>query len=167
MTAVTDCAQILLPTNLLPLAALGLLAGQSADRAFSGTLLLFAAGLMVGAIAIAFAVRDPPASIALLALAAIAGLLVAVGRPPLPAIRLALAFGSGAALMLNVPPQAATISVAIAAQLGTGLAALAALGLVGLLTMDETRNWQRIAVRILGSWIAASAILTLALRLVR
>jgi hypothetical protein len=30
-----------------------------------------------------------------------------------------------------------------------------------------TRAWQQIGVRILGSWIAASAILVLALRLVR
>ena len=33
--------------------------------------------------------------------------------------------------------------------------------------MNATRPWQRIGVRIVGSWIAASAILVLALRLAR
>jgi hypothetical protein len=30
-----------------------------------------------------------------------------------------------------------------------------------------TRNWQRMAARVFGSWIAASAVLVLALRFVR
>jgi hypothetical protein len=35
------------------------------------------------------------------------------------------------------------------------------------LTARSRRDWQRIGVRIAGSWIAASAILVLALRLAR
>ena len=41
------------------------------------------------------------------------------------------------------------------------------LALVAAIAMHATRPWQRIGVRIVGSWIAASAILVLALRLAR
>ena len=39
--------------------------------------------------------------------------------------------------------------------------------LVIFISMHSKRSWQRIGVRIVGSWIAASAILVLALRLAR
>lgn len=41
------------------------------------------------------------------------------------------------------------------------------LALVIAIATQATRPWQRIGIRIAGSWIAASAILVLALRLVR
>jgi urease accessory protein len=100
-------------------------------------------------------------------LAAIAGLIVAIGRPLPQVIQIALAFAIGVALALNAPPQAITIPAAIAAQITTGIAALAALGLVALVTSKAENGWQRIGIRIVGSWIAASAILVLALRLAR
>jgi len=116
---------------------------------------------------LAAAVREMPSGLALLAIAAIAGLIV-VTTIPLPT-RLGdlLAFTAGAALALNSPPQAISIPSAIVMQLGTGIAALATLALVGFIANKAERPWQRIAVRILGSWIAASAILVLALRLTR
>ena len=48
---------------------------------------------------------------------------------------------------------------------GTMITAAVTLILVAAITADRTRDWQRIGIRILGSWIAASAILVLALRL--
>ena len=102
--------------------------------------------------------RDPPAAPCLLALAAIAG-LIAVVAPPMPAIlKHALALAAGGALALNSPPQAISISAAVATQLGTGFAALAGLTLVAFIAMKAERPWQRIGIRIAGSWIAASAI---------
>jgi hypothetical protein len=50
---------------------------------------------------------------------------------------------------------------------GTGLGACFALAVVVVCTSRLTREWQRIGVRILGSWMAASAILVLALRFAR
>jgi urease accessory protein len=165
MSAVVDgAAQLLLPNNLLALVVLGLLAGQNAARL---PLAVFAVGLMIGALLIAFALRDPPAAIALLALAAIAGLIVAIGRPLRQIIIHPLAFATGIALALNMPPQAVTIPGAIAAQLGTAIAAIAAIGLVAFVAAKAENDWQRISVRIVGSWIAASAILVIALRLAR
>ena len=55
----------------------------------------------------------------------------------------------------------------MAALLGTGLAAGLALTIVVMATNCLTRGWQRIGVRIVGSWIAASAVLVLALRFSR
>ena len=160
-------AQIVVPTNLLALAALGLLSGQNAARMPRATLTAFALGLFAGSVLLALALRDPPAALCLLALAAIAGLSAAVARPIPAILKCALAFATGAALALNSPPQAISISGAMATQLGTGLAALAGLTLVAFIAMKAECPWQRIGIRIVGSWIAASAILVLALRLVR
>ena len=165
MSAVLDGAvQILLPPNLLGLAALGLLVGRNAARQ---SFVIFAVGLVIGALLIAFALLDPPVPTALLTLAAIAGLIVAIARPLPPLIEHTLSFATGIALALNAPPQAVTIPAAISAQLGSGIAALAATGLVALVASKAEKGWQRIGIRIAGSWIAASAILVIALRLAR
>jgi hypothetical protein len=159
--------QFFTPTHLLAVVALGLLLEQRATRGCGFALAAFALGLVLGSIVLAAAVREMPSGLALLAIAAIAGLIV-VTTIPLPT-RLGdlLAFTAGAALALNSPPQAISIPPAIVMQLGTGIAALATLALVGFIANKAERPWQRIAVRILGSWIAASAILVLALRLTR
>jgi len=168
MTAVLDgAAQILLPTNLLALVALGLLTSQNARQDPFVTLALFTAGLVTGALLIALALRDPPAAITLLVLAAITGVIVAMGRLLPLIIQIALAFAMGVSIALNAPPQAVTISAAIAAQLGSGIAGLAATGLVALVASKAEDGWQRIGVRVVASWIAASAILVIALRLAR
>jgi hypothetical protein len=74
---------------------------------------------------------------------------------------------AGLALGLDSPPQAISIADATTALIGTGLAACLALAIVVTVTSRLTRGWQRIGPRILGSWIAASAILVLALRFSR
>jgi hypothetical protein len=168
MTSLTGAlAQFFTPTHLLAVVALALLAGQHAKRMPVVTLAAFALGLAIGSIIIATAVRETPAALALLALAAFAGIIVVVALPtPTPAVYL-LAFAAGAALALDSPPQALTIPAAISAQVGTGVVALATLALVIGIAMHADRPWQRIGVRIVASWIAASAILVLALRLAR
>jgi hypothetical protein len=78
-----------------------------------------------------------------------------------------LAFATGVALALDTPPRAIGIAAAIASQIGTGAAAIAALVLVTSIAKGADRPWQRIGLRVACSWIAASAILVLALRLMR
>jgi urease accessory protein len=160
-------AQIVAPTNLLALVALGLLCGQNAARLPSVTLTAFALGLLAGSGLLALALRDPPAALCLLALSAVTGIIAAIARPVPAILKHALAFATGTALALNAPPQAISIPAAVARQLGTGVAALVALTLIAFLAMKVERAWQRIGLRIAGSWIAASAILVLTLRLVR
>ena len=168
MSALLDGFTLALqPTNLLALMALGLLAGRQGTRACIASGLLFAFGLLIGAIAIALALRDPPAAIALLAIAALAGVVVAAAwRPPL-LVTGALTFAGGAALTLNAPPQAIMLGAAMASQLATGLGAVIAFTLVALIASQARARWHHVALRIVASWIAASAILALALRLAR
>lgn len=168
MSALADgAALVLLPTNLLALVALGLLVGRQARRVRLVATVLFALGLVTGALAIAAAVRDPPAAIVLLAVAASAGIIVATAwQPPLSASAL-LAFVGGAALALNAPPQAITLADAMASQLATGLGAVIAFVVVSMLAAAARQPWHAIALRIVASWIAASAILVLALAFAR
>ena len=157
--------QALQPTHLLAIAGLGLLTGQGGRSRFA--LVALTLGLLVGAYALTFALRDPPAALVLLGIAAASGLLVAAAWP-LPVLTAALfAFAAGTALSLNAPPQAITLHGALASQAGTILAALALFAVVAFIAARAREPWQRIGVRIVGSWIAASAILVLTLRLTR
>jgi urease accessory protein len=155
--------QFFLPTHLLAVGALGLAVGQ-ARRAV--LLVPFAFGLVAGALVIAAAVRETPAATALLVIAALAGALVVLAWTS-PLLGTGLAFAAGGAIALNSPPHALTIPAAIAMQLGAGVAALGTVALVAFVASRAARPWQQIGVRVVGSWIVASAILVLALRLAR
>jgi urease accessory protein len=151
------------PTNLLAVVALGLFAGRQGRG--PAPIVLFALGLLTGSLAIATALRDPPAAAALLQIAALAGVLVAVAW--VPRLSGALAFAGGVALALNAPPQAITLSGAISSQVGAALAAILAFVAVALIAGAARGRWQEIGLRVVASWIAASAILALALRFAR
>lgn len=166
MTAfIGGLTQFFAPTHLLAVVALGLLAGQTRYRTI--TLAVFAVALLAGSLTVASAIREVPSAPALLALAAIAAALVAIGRALPPFIATLLNAAAGVAIPLNAPPHEITIPAAIAAQSGTAAAALALFALVMVIATRADRPWQRIGLRIVGSWIAASAILVLALRLSR
>ena len=85
--------------------------------------------------------------------------------------RLALVTGAsrgiGAALALDSPPETTSIEEANLMLIGTGIGALSALGAAVGAALHLTRPWQHLGVRIIGSWIAASAILVLALTFTR
>jgi hypothetical protein len=101
----------------------------------------------------------------LLVVAAVIGFLVALERPLPPVAGLQFAAAVGFALALNSPPEAIALRDANLALLGTAVGAPVLLLALTWLTSRLTRAWQRIGARILGAWIAASAILVLALRL--
>ena len=164
---VEGLAQLLVPAHVLVLAALGLLLGQHETRTPRACLVTFALGFAAGAGGIALAVREMPSAIALLVLAACAGLLVAISwRLPM-ILKHALGFATGAALALDSPPHAVSVRLAIVAQIVTGLAAFVALLLVMGGATRAVPAMVRIGLRIAGSWIAATAILVVALRLAR
>jgi hydrogenase/urease accessory protein HupE len=162
---------LVLPAHALALLAFGLLIAQQRVERRLMLWGAFVAGLAAGLIAIAFAVGQTPAGDVLLAAAGLAGLLVALGRP-LPAL-VAAPLGAvvGAALGLDSPPEAISLAVATLTLIGTGIGASLALAAVvlGASYVVGVRKWSalRIGVRILGSWIAASAMLVLALRFAR
>ena len=131
----------------------------------------FVAGLAAGLTAIALAVGQTAA-----ADVAPCRSLRAESWSPSPArcrrsLAAPLAAVAGVALGLDSPPEAISIAVATAMLIGTGLGASLALAIIVFGTSRVVRASQgvgaRIGVRILGSWIAASAILVLALRFAR
>jgi urease accessory protein len=153
------------PTHLLAIVAIGLLAGEGGRG--GSALALFALGLLAGSLAIASAIRETPSALVLLVMAAFVGITVAAAITLTSLVTNVLAFAAGLALALDTPPQATSIAVAVASQIGTGIAATAVLMLVTAIATGAIRPWQRIGLRVAGSWITASAILVLALRLAR
>ena len=150
------------PAHVLTLLALSLLMALQPQRFV--VLLVFALALAAGFLAIVLAVETTPARTVLLTLAAALGVMVAAVWAPKLLARL-LAAIAGAALALDSPPQAVRIAEAYATLAGTTLGACAMLVVVAAIAGHAKADWQRLGVRIVGSWIAASAILVLAVQL--
>jgi hydrogenase/urease accessory protein HupE len=153
------------PSHLMAVLVLGLLIGQ--QRWGFGMPLLFAVAVCGGLGVIARGAVPMLAEETLLAAAAAIGILVASGWPVLWVVGAGLAAVAGFALALDSPPEAVTLAEANLTLLGTALSAVALLIAVAQAVMRLQQSWQRIGVRIGGSWIAASAILVLALRFLR
>jgi hypothetical protein len=152
---------LLTPAHALMLLALALCAGQRKSRA---VLLVFAVGLIGGFVAIALAVEAMSARVVLLAVAAALGVMAAAAWAP-KLLAWPLAAIAGATLALDSPPQTVTIAAAYATLAGTALGACAMLLVLATIAGHANAGWQRLGLRILGSWIAASAILVLAVQL--
>jgi urease accessory protein len=150
---------LLVPVHLLALVGAGIVLGQNAPRASRPALPLFAACLAAALVA-AGPAGTPPA--ALLAVALAAGLLVAAGRG-LPALVVAVAAAAGVAVGLDSAPLEAASGEARLAAAGTFAGALIVVILSGGIAAATAAPWQRIAVRTLGSWIAAVSLIALAL----
>ena len=150
------------PAHVLTLLALSLLMALQPQRFV--VLLIFALALAAGFLAIVLAVETTPARTVLLAVATALGVMVAAAWAPKLLARL-LAAIAGAALALDSPPQAVTLAEAYATIAGTAVGACTMLVVVAAIAAHANADWQRLGVRILGSWIAASAILVLAVQL--
>jgi urease accessory protein len=155
----------LMPTHAMAVLALALLIGQQGWSYLAA--IAFAAAVFAGLGAIALAYAPTLAGEGLLVATAAAGLLVALSRPIPRWLGAVLAGAMGLALALDSPPEAISLREANLTLLG--IAVGAPIVLMGLLQVASrlTQGWPRIGARILGSWIAASAILVLALDLVR
>jgi hypothetical protein len=127
-------------------------------------LILFVIGLLagIGLIVASFAVTT---DVAVLAVAAAVGIAVAVGRPLPLAVSGPLAMIAGLAIAFDSVPEEISMQTTFLALTGTAVSATAVVGLLAEGTRRLTRDWQRIGMRIGGSWIAAAAIMVLALRL--
>jgi urease accessory protein len=150
------------PAHAMTLLALALLMARQPQRFV--VLLIFALALATGFLAIVLAVETTPARTVLLAVAAALGVMVAAAWVPKPLAWL-LAAIAGAALALDSPPQAVTISEAYATLGGTAVGACAMLVVIAAIADHANADWQHLGLRVLGSWIAASAILVLAVQL--
>lgn len=155
---------VMMPAHLLALLGLGLLAGQQ-TKGRTALITMFALGLIAGLLAITYAAGPSSANLVLTASAAVAGAWTAAARPLPPVLGWPLMSVAGAAIGLDSPPETASLREANHMLLGTGLAAAVILAALAALVARLNRDWQRLALRIAGSWIAAAAILVLALAL--
>ncbi len=158
---------LFVPVHAVAILGMGLLLARQVPRERWMFRIAFALGLTAGFATIASAYVPTYAGETLLALTLVIGALVAMAYslPPLGVSLLAAA--TGAALALDSPPVAISVREAIIIQLGTfcGAALLIMAVIEGASRLRL--HWQLIGVRIIGSWIAASAILVLALRFAR
>jgi urease accessory protein len=155
-----------LPAHVLALVGLGLVAGQQTEGR-PALLAMFALGLAAGLIAIVLAVGPSSANLVLTAAAVVAGAWAALSHPMPPLVGWPLMSVAGAAIGLDSPPETASIRDANLMLVGTGLGASAALVAIVAGVATLRCHWQRLGVRIIGSWVAASAMLVLALALTR
>jgi urease accessory protein len=149
---------------VLPLVALGLLAGQQPREAAIAMLVAIPSGLILGAIAALAAPMPPSAAwINLLWMPVLGGLIAWAPQVPRTAI-----------LAIALAP-ALTIGWANGTEIGDQVAALRfipGIAVAGLLVTTYGAGgirrlrapWMQIAVRVIGSWIAAVGVLVLSLR---
>ena len=84
-----------------------------------------------------------------------------------PEVEQVVGTGHDLAIMLDSVPDEISMQKTFLALVGTAIAAFVVQTMITEAARWARRDWQRIGVRIVGSWIAASAILVLALRLAR
>jgi urease accessory protein len=152
------------PAHVVALISLSLIAGRDFLRAGAAIIGAFTLGLAAGLGAIAPGVGETPASDALMASAAVCGLTAAsyVNMPASLAVPVALV--SGGALGLDSPPDSIFLDEAVAMLIGTACGGAAALTMIAFVASKMACVWKGILLRVAGSWIAAIAILVLALR---
>jgi hypothetical protein len=156
---------LLIPEHGLGLLALGLVLGLLERPARRIGFAVFAAALLCGLVAAAFAVGEALAADILLAATGILGLLVVTLWTPA-----AVAWGAAAVVGLTIAldsrPEVASNAEAIPMLVGSGIGAMLALVIVAEVSFLLRSNAQRIVARVMGSWITAIAILVLSLRIV-
>ena len=158
---------LFVPTHAIAVLSLGLLIGQQLPHGRWPVALAYAAGLGIGFAAIILAFAPRFSAEALLATTVIVGALVALARPvPWPTICV-LALAAGIALALDSSPGGISAREANVIIVGTFCGALILLWVILLVVASFRREWQKLGMRILGSWIAASALLALVWQLAR
>jgi urease accessory protein len=155
---------LLAPAHVLALIGLALLTGRTIAAAASAIIAAFALGLAGGLGAIAWGVGETPANDVVLAAAALCGVIAAIGFAVPVRVAAPLALVSGAAMGLDSPPEVIALHEALLMLIGTACGATAALAVLALAAGALVGLWRGIALRVAGSWIAAIAILVLALR---
>jgi urease accessory protein len=155
---------LLAPAHLLSLIGLGLLAGGAVGRATIIIVAAFALSLAGGLGAIAWGAGETPANGVLFLAAGVCGAIAALGLPAPTWLAVPVALVIGCAVGLDSPPDAISLREAVWTLIGTGCGAVAALVLMmGIVAVIRRAEWV-IALRVAGSWLAAIAMLVLALR---
>jgi urease accessory protein len=151
---------LLSPEDLVPACAIALLAGLRGPRHSRVVLAALPVSWLLGGVvgmAIGHASSNSVAVLSLLTVGALVALDINVSLSALAALTVALGFVHG---YVNGGGMDASVN---SAQALVGLAALlfVVAGLVAAFAIQSRQPWRRIAVRVLGSWVAASGLLML------
>jgi urease accessory protein len=152
------------PAHVVALTGLGVIAGRNLVPAGAAIIGAFTLGLAAGLGAIAWGVGETPASDVLLASATLCGLMAALDITAPVSLAVPVALVSGIALGLDSPPQSILLGEAVAMLIGTACGGIGTLAMIAFVASAIARLWRGILLRVAGSWIAATAILVLALR---
>ena len=153
------------PALLLSLTALGLMLGQSAEGRIGRARPAFAAYVLtlLAGLALAAGGGEIDTDRLLLLCGTLAGAAVAMSWTLPPLVRLSLAGMLGLAAGLASAPSGVDGRAYAAMLAGTVLASVLLPAWVLAIVMEVKRPWLQIAVRVLGSWLAAAALLVLSL----
>jgi len=155
---------LLIPEHGMSLLALGVALGLQQPVASRSGVLIFVAALTGGLVVTAFIAEPALAADILLAATGILGLLIAAAWVP-PVVAWPLAAIAGVAFALDSRPEVTATDEIIRMLIGTGIGAAIALAIVAVGSTFLQGNVSRIVLRVLGSWVAAIAILDLSLRI--
>lgn len=154
---------LLVPSHVLLLVAVGLLLGQQGPKAHRSALLVFLVATTSGLVAAGFSIGDGVEPL-ILGASLVVGLLVAAS-PTIGAHGCSLIGAlAGAVVGLDSAQEALSGRAKLVALIGSAVGIhLILFYPMAFADYFDKKPWQRTAVRIIGSWVAASAILALAL----
>lgn len=155
------------PAHALAVAGLGLLIGMQAPQWGRTAPIAYVAALAAGLGLMTLGIVPRWMGEGLLTGAAATGALVALGRPLPETLGVVIAAATALALALDSPPEVVSLREANHMLIGTGFGATLFLVAVAECAKRLRRPWLRLGARVLGSWIAAGAILSLALQVAR
>lgn len=155
---------LLVPAQLLLILATGLFLGQRGPRENRLALPAYFLAAAAGLTAAGMDATPDAVQIFLLAGTMAIGLLTAIGRKPPLALYPAAGAFAGLFLGLDSTPEALEGRDRVLALVGTGVGLnLWLIYACGIADFFSRKPWQRIGLRVVGSWVAASSILVLAL----
>ena len=153
---------VVVPAHLISLLAIGIFVGQRGWDYTVRALPVFIVTCIAG-LALAQAAVEPVAQVALLSGAAIAGALVAADARVPTVLVMMLMVMVGFVISLDSAPGELPGGERFAALAGTCIGLCAGFIWVSGPVTCLARPWQRIGIRVVGSWVCASALLVLAL----
>lgn len=148
--------------HLMALLALGLLAGQNGLARIGAVAGSLATGLAAG-LALSGLPGLPDTDAAVLASAGLVGIAVAIARPLSQALVLPLVAAIALAIGLGSGAEGVEGAKRLAALAGTACGALLVMLWTAAVASFARAWWAQIALRVIGSWLAASVLLVLAL----
>lgn len=154
---------VLVPAHLLLLMAVGLFLGQQGPKAIQSALGVYAVSTVAGLTAAWFSISIETET-AILVLSAVIGLVIAIA-PKLPLLWCGfIALVAGFLLGIDSAQEALSGEDKFVSLFGSGVAIyFLVLYPMALADYLNKKAWQKIGIRIVGSWVASSSLLVLAL----